>query len=216
MPAAIEACWAGFWPWPAVRIWPRITSETCGPSTPARLSDSWTATLPSSWAGRVANAPLKAPTGVRAALTITISSFIWSLPSYPAGRSYRLSVGPPFTPARDMPVIPSPATASLPAHLGRGGGPVNRTGLPVCSAAGVGTDGGCGGIPPRRQRGTDKTVAGFKKNRLCCPADSRSGLLMAKSDRPITIKRYGERRPYNPGAGGYATLDELGAMVEDE
>jgi len=88
--------------------------------------------------------------------------------------------------------------------------------LPVCSAAGVGTDGGCGGIPPRRQRGTDKTVAGFKKNRLCCPADSRSGLLMAKSDRPITIKRYGERRPYNPGAGGYATLDELGAMVEDE
>ena len=39
---------------------------------------------------------------------------------------------------------------------------------------------------------------------------------MAKSDRPITIKRYGERRLYNPGAGRYATLDELGAMVEDE
>ena len=31
---------------------------------------------PSSWAGRLANAPLKAPTGVRAALTMTISSFI--------------------------------------------------------------------------------------------------------------------------------------------
>ena len=32
------------------------------------------ATLPSSWAGRLANAPLNAPTGVRAALTMTISS----------------------------------------------------------------------------------------------------------------------------------------------
>ena len=28
MPAAIEACRAGFWPWPAVRIWPMITSLT--------------------------------------------------------------------------------------------------------------------------------------------------------------------------------------------
>ena len=46
------------------------------PSTPARLSASSMATLPSSWAGSAANAPLKAPTGVRAALTMTISSFI--------------------------------------------------------------------------------------------------------------------------------------------
>ena len=37
------------------------------------------ATLPSSWAGRLANAPLKAPTGVRAALTMTISSFMSKL-----------------------------------------------------------------------------------------------------------------------------------------
>jgi polyhydroxyalkanoate synthesis repressor PhaR len=39
---------------------------------------------------------------------------------------------------------------------------------------------------------------------------------MANSDRPITIKRYANRRLYNPGAGRYATLDEFGAMVEDE
>ena len=28
MPAAIDAWRAGFWPWPAVSTWPRITSET--------------------------------------------------------------------------------------------------------------------------------------------------------------------------------------------
>jgi hypothetical protein len=32
------------------------------------------ATAPRSWAGMVANAPLKLPTGVRAALTMTTSS----------------------------------------------------------------------------------------------------------------------------------------------
>jgi len=53
-----------------------MTSDTCAPSTPARLRVSWMATFPNSWAGSAANAPLKAPTGVRAALTMTISSFI--------------------------------------------------------------------------------------------------------------------------------------------
>ena len=51
-----------------------MTSETCLPSTPARFSASLIATLPSSWAGRLAKAPLNAPTGVRAALTMTMSS----------------------------------------------------------------------------------------------------------------------------------------------
>ena len=46
MQAAMEAWRAGFWPCPAVRIWPRTTSETCGPSTPARLSVSSMATFP--------------------------------------------------------------------------------------------------------------------------------------------------------------------------
>src|SRR6516162_750137 len=46
-----------------------MTSETCTPSTSARLSVSWIATFPNSWAARLASAPLKAPTGVRAAAT---------------------------------------------------------------------------------------------------------------------------------------------------
>ena len=35
MPAAIAACRAGFWPCAAVSTWPRITSETSLPATPA-------------------------------------------------------------------------------------------------------------------------------------------------------------------------------------
>jgi hypothetical protein len=46
------------------------------PSTPARFSASEIATLPSSWAGRLPNAPLNAPTAVRAAPTMTMSSFM--------------------------------------------------------------------------------------------------------------------------------------------
>lgn len=33
---------------------------------------------------------------------------------------------------------------------------------------------------------------------------------------PVTIKQYADRRLYHPDAGGYVTLDDLGAMVEDE
>src|SRR5438045_4250254 len=51
-----------------------ITSETRPGSTPARSSAALMATAPRSWAGMVANAPLKLPTGVRAALTMTTSS----------------------------------------------------------------------------------------------------------------------------------------------
>jgi polyhydroxyalkanoate synthesis repressor PhaR len=32
----------------------------------------------------------------------------------------------------------------------------------------------------------------------------------------VTIKQYGHRRLYHPAAGCYVTLDDLGAMVEDE
>src|SRR5690349_5265249 len=53
-----------------------ITSDTWAPSTPARSSAALMAILPSSCAGRLANAPLNAPTGVRAALTMTMSSCI--------------------------------------------------------------------------------------------------------------------------------------------
>ena len=66
-----------------------MTSETRPPSTPARLSAAWIATLPSSWAGRPESAPLKAPTGVRAALTMTMSSFIAKSPCFAAGAKRR-------------------------------------------------------------------------------------------------------------------------------
>src|SRR5579863_5326534 len=74
MPAAIEAWRAGFWPWAAVRTWPRMTSEISSPETLARASAALMATSPNLWAGRVAKAPLNAPTGVRAAETMTTSS----------------------------------------------------------------------------------------------------------------------------------------------
>src|SRR5258706_11058920 len=51
-----------------------ITSETRPGSIPARSSAALIATAPRSWAGVVAKAPLKLPTGVRAALTMTTSS----------------------------------------------------------------------------------------------------------------------------------------------
>ena len=57
-----------------------MTSDTFGASTPARLSASLMAILPSSCAGKLAKAPLKAPTGVRAAPTMTISSFMDNTP----------------------------------------------------------------------------------------------------------------------------------------
>src|SRR5881409_3868436 len=66
-----------------------ITSETRAGSTPARSSAALMATAPRSWAGVVANAPLKLPTGVRAALTMTTSSDMdisWGLRFLEGGR----------------------------------------------------------------------------------------------------------------------------------
>src|SRR6266850_7813810 len=39
---------------------------------------------------------------------------------------------------------------------------------------------------------------------------------MTKSEAPVTIKRYAERRLYRPGTGSHVTLRDLAAMVEDE
>jgi polyhydroxyalkanoate synthesis repressor PhaR len=36
------------------------------------------------------------------------------------------------------------------------------------------------------------------------------------SAEAVTIRKYANRRLYNPVAGCYVTLDELGTMVEDE
>ena len=75
-PALIEAWRAGFWPCPAVRIWPRITSETSSGATFARASDSLMTMVPRSCAGRDASAPPNDPTGVRAAPAMTISVMV--------------------------------------------------------------------------------------------------------------------------------------------
>ena len=73
-----------------------ITSETRPGSMPARSSAALMAMAPRSWAGMVANAPLKLPTGVRAALTMTTSSDMdisWGLRSLEwAGAGWRASL----------------------------------------------------------------------------------------------------------------------------
>ena len=37
---------------------------------------------------------------------------------------------------------------------------------------------------------------------------------MAKSDEPVTIKKYANRRLYNTGTSTYVTLEDLAAMVK--
>ena len=79
------AAWrAGFWPVAAVRIWPSTTSLTSAGATPARSSAAAITTSPSLDAGRLARPPLKAPTGVRTALAMTISVMIVSYPGGPS------------------------------------------------------------------------------------------------------------------------------------
>ena len=74
MPASSAALRAGFCPCAAVSTWPRIASSISAPSSLARDRAAWIATVPSTWAGTLPNAPLKLPTGVRAAETMTMSS----------------------------------------------------------------------------------------------------------------------------------------------
>src|SRR5690606_14551323 len=51
------------------------------------------------------------------------------------------------------------------------------------------------------------------------PARDREGSLssrdaMAKSEAPVTIKKYANRRLYNTGTSTYVTLEDLAAMVK--
>ena len=39
---------------------------------------------------------------------------------------------------------------------------------------------------------------------------------MASIEEPITIKRYGNSRPYNANAGSYVSLQDIEDMVEDD
>ena len=80
MPACTAAWRGGFCPAPAVSTWPRITSSTSSGRRPARSSAALMAMAPSAWAGRLAKAPLNAPTGVRMAEAMTMSSMVAVLP----------------------------------------------------------------------------------------------------------------------------------------
>lgn len=80
-PAWIEAWRAGFCPWPAVKTWPKMTSEMSVGSMLDRRRTSRMTTVPRSLAGVVERVPMKVPTAVRAALTITtvvaMLLFLW-------------------------------------------------------------------------------------------------------------------------------------------
>src|SRR5215472_15185220 len=105
MPAAIEAWRAGVCPCPALRIWPRMTSDTWPPATPARSNAALIAILPSSCAGRLANAPLNAPTGVRVAETMTMSSCIYQAPVLGGGPHSPEFPPTMIDPTADRPVV---------------------------------------------------------------------------------------------------------------
>jgi len=78
------------------------------------------------------------------------------------------------------------------------------------------------GKPARQGGALHKTVARpaenayFARARLVGtgPCETRPELMAATSE-PITIKRYANRRLYNPSAAGYVSLDQLAMMLED-
>src|SRR3989440_3616253 len=47
------------------------------------------------------------------------------------------------------------------------------------------------------------------------PAKARAISTMAKSDSPVTIKKYANRRLYNTGTSTYVTLEDLAIMVKN-
>src|SRR5262249_49522688 len=48
----------------------------------------------------------------------------------------------------------------------------------------------------------------------CSNRSSSSVVPMAKTEEPITIKKYANRRLYNTGTSTYVTLEDLAAMVK--
>jgi polyhydroxyalkanoate synthesis repressor PhaR len=78
-------------------------------------------------------------------------------------------------------------------------------------------------VKPARQGGAlHKTVAQQFENAYFRPgwgsrgkpAQGSDGASMAKSDEPITIKKYANRRLYNTGTSTYVTLEDLATMVK--
>src|SRR5438067_1364534 len=62
----------------------------------------------------------------------------------------------------------------------------------------------------------NKTVARPRKKGVFCPVrGSNPRVLMAKSEKPVTIKKYANRRLYNTGTSTYVTLEDLAALVKE-
>ncbi len=95
IPARIAACRAGFWPRPAVRTLPRITSSMAVAGTPARRSASWIASAPSSGAENPVSEPWNLPIGVRQALAMTTSLKSYAPVSRQGGNDAAVSTGRP-------------------------------------------------------------------------------------------------------------------------
>src|SRR5712671_4712720 len=59
------------------------------------------------------------------------------------------------------------------------------------------------------------TPSPAKTSRLSCSNRSFPSVsIMAKSDEPVTIKKYANRRLYNTGTSTYVTLEDLATMVK--
>jgi polyhydroxyalkanoate synthesis repressor PhaR len=69
----------------------------------------------------------------------------------------------------------------------------------------------CAGAPPGA---VAKTVAGLDGKWLCSFAQGAVEIDMAKSEEPVTIKKYANRRLYNTGTSTYVTLEDLATMVK--
>ncbi|OIQ99559.1 hypothetical protein GALL_183080 [mine drainage metagenome] len=79
-PALMLAWRAAFWPTPACRTCPRMTSETWPGSMPTRSMAVFTTSAPRSTADVLASDPPNLPTAVRTADTITMSSLMTGCP----------------------------------------------------------------------------------------------------------------------------------------
>jgi polyhydroxyalkanoate synthesis repressor PhaR len=67
--------------------------------------------------------------------------------------------------------------------------------------------------PPPRRRSRLRQIGGLRvTNRFMLPCGE--GLHMAKTDVPVTIKKYANRRLYNTGTSTYVTLEDLASMVK--
>jgi polyhydroxyalkanoate synthesis repressor PhaR len=62
--------------------------------------------------------------------------------------------------------------------------------------------------------GAQKGGPGRQKVLILAPVAAPPLTMMAKSNEPITIKKYANRRLYNTGTSTYVTLEDLAAMVK--